>query len=181
LFALAGAAQLALAKLGQKEQLQEIGCEPNSGSSSIQSDAIGRKLKYVQGWFSIQILADWINENTKPNQLLLDMPGDQIFVSPREGALEMLPEIVPNLPFSAPSPLWLQTRNEEELKSLRQLWGDWIDTNRESLSKLPPAGESLDLSRAACKRVLARDQHLNPNLKYVRSNLKSVGGRVASP
>jgi hypothetical protein len=158
----AGSAQLALAKLGEREQLQEIGCEANFGSSSIQSNAIGQKLKYVQGWFSIGILAGWIEENRKQSQLLLDRPGDQISASPQKLALVMLPEIVPDPPpLAAPSPLSLQKQNEEELAPLRQAWREWIKKNEESLRKLPPPVAGLDLSRSACKHVLAHDRHVD--------------------
>ena len=49
--------QLALAKLGQREELQEILCEARFGSASVQYDAITDKLKYVGGWFSIETVS----------------------------------------------------------------------------------------------------------------------------
>jgi hypothetical protein len=166
LSALAGDAQLALARLGEREQLQEIGCEANFGSSSIQYDAVKKKLKYVQGWFSISILAKWMDENTKQPQILLDRPGDEIFPRPQDLALIVLPEILPDASLAAPPPLSIQMRNEEKLAPLRQAWREWLKKNEESLRKLTPLGEGLDLSRSACKLVLAHDRHFD------RSNLK---------
>jgi hypothetical protein len=164
--ALAGAAQLALAKLGEPAQLQEIACEANFGSASIRYVAITQKLKYVQGWFAVSILANWIEDNPKRNQLLLDRPSDEIFWRPQEVAFKILPDVVPNPPNSAPPESWMETRDEEKLAPLRQAWREWINKNEESLHKLTPVGDGLDLSRSTCKHVLAHDQHFD------RSNLK---------
>jgi len=98
LAALAGAAQLALAKLGEREQLQEIACESNFGSSQIQYVAVTRRLKYVQESFSISLLSGWIEENHKFKQLLIDHRGDTVSPRPQDLALKVLPEIVPNPP-----------------------------------------------------------------------------------
>jgi hypothetical protein len=167
LSALAGDAQLALARLGEREQLQEIGCEANFGSSSIQYDAVKEKLKYVQGWFSISILAKSMDASAEQTQLLVDRPGDEIFEGPRDLALVVLPEIVPNPPSLAPPlPIFIETQDQEKLAALRQGWREWINKNEGSLRKLTPLGDGLDLSRSTCKRVLARDRHFD------RSNLK---------
>lgn len=164
----AGAAQMALARLGQKEQLQEIGCEADFGSASSQNKAFAEKLKYVQGWFSIQILKGWIDDSAKPTPLLVDRPGDQVFIGPQLKALEVLPEIVANSPFSAPIPIgpWLLPQNQDKLTRLRQGWLEWISRNDDSLRKLTPSGEGLDLSPVTCRRVLAHDRHFD------RSTLK---------
>jgi hypothetical protein len=53
------AAQLALAKLGDKTEHQEIGCELFYGNPAEQSTAF-YKLEYVGGWFEISRLAHFL-------------------------------------------------------------------------------------------------------------------------
>jgi hypothetical protein len=151
---LAPAAQLALAKLGEKEQLQEILCEADFGSASIQNHAI-TKLKYVDGWFSIKILLDLLEERPKYKELLRDSPGDEVFV-PQGYALEVLPEIVPNPPMAAPPRFWMAV--PEKLAPQRQAWREWIEKNRESLAKLSPTADGMEASEKVCKPILKKDQ-----------------------
>jgi hypothetical protein len=165
----AGSAQMALAKFGEGEQLQEIACEANFGCPSIQYNIVTHKLKYVQGWFSIEMLAGWLDENHKFQALFVDRPSDMLFTRPQDVALKVLPEIVPNPPpFSSEPHIvdWMSQNDDEKLAPVRQAWREWINKNEESLRKLTPLGDGLDLSRSACKRVLANDRHFD------RSNLK---------
>jgi hypothetical protein len=169
LAALADAAQLALARLGEKEELQEIGCEANFGSPSIQYNIVTHKLKYIQGWFSIEILSGWLDENHKFQALFVDRPSDMLFTRPQDVALKVLPEIVPNPPPFSSEPhvdYWMSRHDDEKLAPVRQAWREWINKNEESLRKLTPVGDGLDLSRPTCKRVLAHYQ------RFDRSNLK---------
>lgn len=166
---LAGLAQLALAKLGEKEELQEIGCEANSGSPSIQYNIVTHKLKYVQGWFSIEILAGWLDENHKFQALFVDRPSDMLFTRPQDVALKVLPEIVPNPPPFSSEPHvvdWMSRNDDEKLAPVRKAWREWINKNEELLRKLTPLGDGLDFSRSTCKRVLAHDKYFD------RSNLR---------
>jgi hypothetical protein len=131
--------------------------------------AITQKLKYVQGWFSIGLLAGWTEENHKFKQLLLDHWSDMIFAHPQDLALQVLPEIVPNPPPYSSEPhlrFWMSGNDDEKLAPVRQAWREWINKNEESLRKLTPLGDGLDLSRSTCKRVLAHDRHFD------RSNLQ---------
>jgi hypothetical protein len=165
----AGSAQMALAKLGEKQQLQEIACEANFGSPSIQYNIVTHKLKYVQGWFSIEILAGWLDENHKFQALFVDRPSDMLFTRPQDVALKVLPEIVPNPPPFSSEPHvvdWMSQNDDEKLVSVHKAWREWIHKNEESLRKLTPLGDGLDLSRSTCKRVLAHDRHFD------RSNLQ---------
>jgi hypothetical protein len=161
LAALAGAAQLALAKLGGREQLQQIACEVNFGSSQIQYLAVTRKLKYIQGSFSISLLARWIEENHKFKQLLLDHRSDTVSPRPQDIALKVLPEIVPNPPPYSSEPhldYWMSRNDDEKLLPVRQAWLDWIHQNEDTIRKLAPNTEGIDATEAACKEVLAHDK-----------------------
>jgi len=161
---LASLAQMALAKLGERAQLQEIACEANFGSSSIQYDTVTRKLKYVQGWFSIDLLAAWLEENHKFKGLLFDHGSDMVFMRPQGLALKVLPEIVPNPPpFSSEPQLdfWIWRNDNEKLSPVRHAWHEWVYQNVDSLRELTPHGEGIDASEIACKSVLAHDKHFD--------------------
>ena len=120
---LAGAAQLALAKLGEKEQLQEIACEAEYGYASLQNSVVEHKLKYVGGWFSLNLLGRWLDERHSIVPLLNEPRGDVIYPSHREYSLTELPRIAPNPPAEAPVPLYLQTRAQEKLEPYRRRGG----------------------------------------------------------
>jgi hypothetical protein len=158
---LADTTQLALARLGEPAQLQEIACEAEFGNAEIQYLAVRSKMKYVDGWFSIYIMARWLNEDYKPRYLLKSPPSDMVYNPPSQLALIALPELVSNPPLQAPSPLWLATDNQEKLRPLRKGWREWIEVNRATLSALRPGIDDLDLSETTCKRVLAKDRHID--------------------
>src|ERR1700675_3417319 len=157
-----GAAQLALAKLGEAQPLQEIACEANLGSARIQDQTANDKLPYVGGWFSSRLLAGWLDEGYKYEAILQDKPGgDEIFSAPQELALMTLPKILNQAQIPPPLPIWIETRNQEKLAPLRQAWREWISNNETSINKLPPSMGEIDVSRSTCKRVLAHDRHFD--------------------
>lgn len=150
---LAPAAQLALAKLGEKEQLEEILCEADFGSASIQYDAIREKLTYVGGWFSIRALYALLDDTRTYKRLLQDAQSDdmRLYPIPGDHALDMLPKIVPNPPnYPLPTP----NDSAPEVKKLRQSWREWIQQNQSSLQKLLPTGEGVEASEKVCKPIL---------------------------
>lgn len=159
---ISGAARLALAKLGETTQLQEIGCEADFGSPSMRSDAVRSDLPYLKGWFSINLLAGWLDEAYKESNILRDKPGgDEVYFGPPELALHALPELLPDVAIRKAGPLWLQVRKQEVLAPIRQAWREWINQNKESLRKQSPTGEGLDVTRSTCKIVLAHDRHID--------------------
>lgn len=122
--------------------MQEISCEANFGSPSIQYNVVTHKLKYVHGWFSIAILAPWTEENHKFESLLVDRAGDMLFTRPQDLALKVLPEIVPNPPpFSSETHLdyWMSRHDDDKLAPVRQAWRVWINKNEESLREADAA------------------------------------------
>jgi hypothetical protein len=144
------AVQLALAKLGQQPELQQVRCELLFGSPSVQYDAVG-KLEYLGGWFSIEAVMH-----------VLDNPeyrggydGAGLFASPGSYASRKLSTIVPNPPaiesgISLPS-------SAVDLGRQRQ-WKEWIESHQGSLSKIPPIGSGVETSPKVCKNVLKHDR-----------------------
>jgi len=146
--------ELALARLGQTDQLQEVWCraitdEPKHGlwPSTYQLELVG-------GWFAIQGIEKLLTPEGlirwhKPskeeiNSDALDLP---FYVT----ALEALPKVVPNPPEKYPTGMELfmvQTHSQEHIR----IWQDWIAAHQNELNKLQPTGEGVDFSPNACKK-----------------------------
>lgn len=152
------AAQLALAKLGEAEQLQEITCEADFGSPSMRDHVVRWDLPYLKGWFSIHLLTRWLDESYKEDDILHDRPGDQVFDTAHGLAVVGLSNLLPDAPIRKPAPGW---SSDVDYAPIRQAWREWIEQNEESLRKLSPTGEGLDISRPTCKIVLAHDRHID--------------------
>jgi hypothetical protein len=143
------AVQLALGKLGQKAELQQVRCELLFGSPSVQYDAVG-KLEYLGGWFSLEAITH-----------VLDNPdyrggydGAGLFASPGYYAARKLSTIVPNPPAIEPGML---PTSAVDLERQRR-WKEWIESHRDSLRKTPPIGSGVETSPKACKDVLKYDR-----------------------
>jgi hypothetical protein len=79
-----GTARLALAKLGDKVEQQEVFCELHTANVDIQIYALAVKLNYVGGWFQVNALASLL-ENTgeygdrrDESQVLEKLAGEQL-------------------------------------------------------------------------------------------------------
>lgn len=144
------AVQLALAKLGQESELQQVRCELLFGSPSVQYDAVG-KMEYLGGWFSLEAITH-----------VLDNPdyrgggdGAGFFAPPGWYAARKLSTIVPNPPpieSGIPFP-----SSAVDLERQRQ-WKQWIEAHQDSLSKIPPIGSGVETSPKVCKNVLKHDR-----------------------
>jgi hypothetical protein len=158
---LAGYAQLALAKLGEVEQLQEIACEAEYGYASLQYMVVEHKLKYVGGWFYLNLLGRWLDEPHMVTALVEEPRGDDVYLGHRAYALMELPKIAPNPATGVPPILYLETQAQEKLEPYRQSWREWFRANGESLKSLAPAGTGVDFTVATCKKVLKHDPHFH--------------------
>jgi hypothetical protein len=148
-------AQMALAKLGEKDQLQEILCELDFGTNHIGYDAIHRKLKYVGGWFSIRAMSDLLVEGVKYRPLLKARLTDFVQGPPSLEVLFELPNIVHNPPsLGTPPP---DDKMPETIR-IRQAWREWIEQNRDTLQKLEPTGDGVEASEKVCEPVLKKDR-----------------------
>ena len=155
------ATQLALARLGAKDQLLEIACEMNYGTPLIQYDAVTKKLKSLGGWFSIRLMAEALKSDSDHRPLMKVLPSDEIFGPPRFEALFVLPQIVPNPPpYPNPAPY----EASPEVKELSHKWLEWIHENQDSLQKLSPVGQGVEASEKVCKSVLKNDMGFDRSL-----------------
>lgn len=139
--------QTELAKLGEKEQLQQLQCEIDFGSPTVRTRSIV-KLRAVSGWFSILALGHLLEDNVhnlQPEQTL-----HNTYPPLRFQALQILPHVVPNPPVGEVN--FMRAYSNEAA-----VWLEWLQKNRESLSKLEPTGIGLVHSEKVCREVLKND------------------------
>ena len=144
--------QLALARLGQTDQLQEIRCEALFGSASVQYDAVSDKLKYVGGWFSIDSIA-FLLDNANYRGARRD--GRGLFQPMGIYAVRTLPAIIPNPPEI--SAAMMVPGSAQEMQRERA-WKDWIEAHKDSLSKIAPSAAGVETSSQVCRKVLKHDR-----------------------
>jgi hypothetical protein len=139
-----GVARLALAKLGERQQQQELWC------LALTDDPPLGDFGYVSGWYAIQALQEFFTPQGPSHsyrRVHKEKRQDFSYLPPRYSALKTLTELVPNPPAKfdpdaiAPS----------ELERSAKIWREWIAAHKDELSKLQPTGEGVDFSDKACK------------------------------
>jgi hypothetical protein len=151
--------QLALAKLGEDEELHEIRCEALFGSPSIQYYAVSDKLKYVGGWFSISTITAVLDNGDYRG----GRDGAGLFAPPGWYALKTLPAIVPNAPEFSGN----KVPFSEENRKLQRDWKEWIEAHKESLAGMKPTGAGLETSIQSCRKILKHDRTFDhKSIKY---------------
>jgi hypothetical protein len=136
--------QMALAKLGEREQQQQIVCVFYRGDKYEADRAGSRQLQYIGGWFAIQLYMEMLANKqiwshwaeAKPQGIT-----DEAMVSPMDMALNELPKLVPGLP-----PL-----DQKNWKESQRTWPEYIWKHEAELNGLAPTGEGVDFSGKSCK------------------------------
>jgi hypothetical protein len=154
-------AMIALARLGETDQLQEVWCRAITDDPKRGLENPVFELEQVGGWFSIQGLEKLLTpeglvhwHKLSGKEKYSDATVDPLNVR----ALRTLPKVVPNPPvrYSAPTEQFrAQTHTQEEMK----MWQDWIAAHKDELSKLQPTGEGVDFSDSACKNGKPRTKN----------------------
>jgi IPT/TIG domain len=138
---------IALAQLGQTEQLQEIWCRaitdrPNQG---LQTPV--EELELVGGWFGIRALQQIL---TSPQLIHVHTPAkadkysDVISPSAQKRALLALTRLIPDSSIRS-----IAIDFEIHPQQLIRIWQDWIAAHKDELSKLEPTGQGVDFSDKA--------------------------------
>jgi hypothetical protein len=144
-------AAIALARLGETQELQEYWCMAITDDPKRGLRTPTEPLESVGGWFAIQALEKLLTPEGlihwhKPTRE--EKESDTGVLSVHIQALITLPRVVPNPPPAPKSEvIWALTHTEERIK----LWQDWIAAHKDELSKLQPTGEGVDFSPNACK------------------------------
>jgi hypothetical protein len=135
--------QMALAKLGEREQQQQIVCVFYQGDKYEAEIAGRRQLPYIGGWFAIQLYVEMLSNEKLWSHYIKASPrdtGDQAMLGPRGAALNTLPKLVPGLP-----PL-----DQKNWKASQSLCPEYIRKHEAELSSLLPTGKGVDLSGKTC-------------------------------
>ena len=135
--------QMALAKLGEREQQQQIVCIFYRGDNYEAQNAGIRQLPYIGGWFSIRLYVEMLANKQIYSHWGKSEPhgSDAVLESPDSMALTYLPRLVPGLP-----PL-----NEKDWKETQRQWPEYIREHKAELDGLAPTGEGVDFSGKTCK------------------------------
>jgi len=152
--------RISLAKLGDKDALQETYCRVESPYPLVKQNAINNDLTNIGGWFSIWVLERQFEEDEKwrkaPRKYRKSVAPDVMLVRPSNLALMVLPKLVKNPPLPSLIPVMAQTSSSQQAKI--DTWKTWIDANRASLQKLEPASQEVDTSSNACKKYHSREK-----------------------
>lgn len=135
--------QMALAKLGEREQQQQIVCIFYRGDAHEAQNAGISQLPYIGGWFSTRLYVEMLANKQIYSRWSKSEPhgSDAVLESPQGMALTYLPKLVPGLP-----PL-----NEKDWKQTQRLWPEYIRQHEAELNGLAPTGEGVDFSGRTCK------------------------------
>lgn len=145
------AVEKALAKLGDKDALQEVACLVRSSHPLIQIHGMERELPEIGGWFSIKVLENSFDadsrfkEGVKKYRKRKVIPLDVVLSAPSRMALELLDRLVPD-----PSKPKFTGDIGDKSKEIAE-WREWIKANQDRLSTMEPTGEGVDFSGKVCQ------------------------------
>lgn len=141
----AGPARVALSRLGEINQMQEVWCQAITDDPKRGLKPSTYELESVGGWFAIQgleklLTPDGLVKWHKPSEK--ERSNDSLADPVSLTAFKALPKVIPNHPAQLPDKEW-----NRQVKA----WQDWIAAHKDELSKLQPTGEGVDFSNKACK------------------------------
>jgi hypothetical protein len=141
---------MALAKLGDRKQMQALLCELHTGNPTEMQAVALDKISYVGGWYAIRIYRELLTPvaEVRFTKAKLRVPQSDIVLSePRWWALSSLPKVTPY-----PLPDGIDYGfNLAEMQEYSQKWLAWIQQNGDRLKKLQPTGAGVDFSGKSCK------------------------------
>jgi IPT/TIG domain len=150
-------ARIALARLGETDQLQAVWCRAIVDLPKRGMWPGVEELKLIGGWFAIQGLQKFLPPNDpvhwhKPTNE--EKNSDVAYLPFYYGVLQAFPTVVPNPPVTS-TPFEAQVHSQD----LTKVWQEWIPAHQDELSRLLPTGEGVDFSDKACKNGKPRKTH----------------------
>jgi len=143
--------RISLAKLGDKDALQETYCRVQSRYPLIKQHAIESDLTKIGGWFSIWVLQGQFEEDDRwrkaPRKYWNSVAPDVVLVQPSNLALMILPKLVKDPPLPSPPPVVAQMSPQQTHIAT---WKTWINANSAALKSLKPEGQDVNTSPKAC-------------------------------
>lgn len=145
------AIKMALARLGDREQQQELLCKLLRSSPTESQTVALDQIPYVGGWYAIRIYLELLTpaaEGRFAKAKLRFREGDVALAEPRWWALSSLPRAAPY-----PLPPGVDYGfNLAQMPEYSQKWSAWIRQNRARWKKLQPTGAGVDFSGRSCKQ-----------------------------
>ena len=140
---------MALAKLGDREQMQALLCELHAGSPLEMQTIALDKISYVGGWYAIRIYRELLTPAAKARfeRARLREQGDLALSEPQWWALYSLPYSVEQFPPGIGFGF-----NLAQMPEYAQIWLEWIQKNERMLKRLEPTGKGIDFSGKTCER-----------------------------
>ncbi|MBI2679369.1 MAG: hypothetical protein HYX28_11360 [Candidatus Koribacter versatilis] len=146
----AAKAQVRLAQIGDRSQMEGIVCELLFGKTAETQYEATVKLGKVGGYASIQALARVMLDDPQYNARPQGFLG-----RPRDYAIKTLGQLVPGL-IETRFQIFPPGATEEQIKS----WYNWIQVHREELYKPPTDGWQVD--KETCQKYLPRPRKKKP-------------------
>jgi hypothetical protein len=151
--------RISLAKLGDRDALQETYCRVQSQYPLIKQNAIENDLTKIGGWFSIWLLERQFKEDDRwrkaPRKYWKSVAADVILVPPSNLALLVLPKLVEDPPLPSLTPLTAQMPPQQ---AKIDTWKTWIDAHTATLRTLEPTGQDVNTSPTGCTPYRAKEK-----------------------
>lgn len=141
-------AQVALARLGDVDQLQEFWCVAAADGADVPI----QQIELLGGWYWIQSMRTILDGRARrgfEESLRTRKPTDVLVTPPDYLALKSLMEKMPSRPSGLPSNIYVLS--SAEVERLKDTWRRWIDDHQGELRVLEPTGAGVDWSPGACK------------------------------
>jgi hypothetical protein len=140
---------MALAKLGDRERMQDLVCELHMASPQEMQTVALDKISYVGGWYAIRIYRELLTPAAKARfeQARLREQSGLALSEPQWWALYSLPYIVEQFPPGIGFGF-----NFAQMPEHAQIWMEWIQKNERKLKTLEPTGAGVNFSGKTCKR-----------------------------
>lgn len=146
------AIKMALAKLGDREQMQALVCKLNRGDPAEMQTVALDQIPYVGGWYAIRIYRELMMPAAQARFALAKARvsnNDLALAEPRWWAVSSLPNVAPY-----PLPPGIDYGfNLAQVPEYSQKWSAWIQENENRLKKLQPTGAGVDFSGRSCKET----------------------------
>jgi hypothetical protein len=148
------ATKMALAKLGDREQQQDLLCRLYRSSPTEMQTVALDQIPYVGGWYAIRIYRELLTPAAQARfaKEKLRLPNSDLALSePAWWALSSLFKIAPS-----PLPIGIDYGfNLAQIPEYSKRWSVWIQQNRGRLRKLKPTGKGVDFSGKSCRKIAA--------------------------
>jgi len=151
-------AQMALAKLGDKEALFEIACEFRHGEGDYRADALLNKVSYVGGWFAIENLSTLLNNRPEnANMFVSHIAPPQ---PARFMAIDSLINIIHRGPTVELGAVKRPVDYSPEFKKFSgwtddqvvEAWANWITSHKAELEVKQPSASFSPFPDAKCEK-----------------------------